>query len=49
VVELCPIGGNPTPDFTAAKLIYRVIGLVFRNKLTSVGTKQGRPREVRTK
>jgi agmatinase len=33
VVELCPIPGNPTPDFIAAKLVYRVIGLIFRDKL----------------
>lgn len=33
VVELCPIPGNPTPDFIAAKLIYRIIGLIFREKL----------------
>ena len=32
VVELCPIPGNPTPDFIAAKLIYRIIGLLFRDK-----------------
>lgn len=31
VVELCPIPGNPAPDFIAAKLIYRLIGLIFRN------------------
>jgi len=37
VVELCPIPGNPTPDFIAAKLIYRIIGLIFRDKLLSVG------------
>jgi len=36
VVELCPIPGNPTPDFIAAKLIYRIIGLIFRDKLLSV-------------
>lgn len=36
VVELCPIPGNPTPDFIAAKLIYRIIGLIFRNKLLSI-------------
>ncbi len=35
VVELCPIPGNPTPDFIAAKLIYRIIGLIFRDKLPS--------------
>lgn len=33
VVELYPIPGNPTPDFIAAKLIYRIIGLIFREKL----------------
>jgi agmatinase len=49
VVELCPIPGNPTPDFTAAKLIYRAIGLVFRDRLTSGGTRHGRPRKVRSK
>ncbi len=31
VVELCPIPGNPAPDFIAAKLIYRLIGLIFKN------------------
>ena len=31
VVELCPIPGNPTPDFIAAKLIYRLLGLIFRD------------------
>lgn len=35
VVELCPIPGNPTPDFIAAKLIYRIIGLIFKDKLLS--------------
>ncbi len=34
VVELCPIPGNPTPDFIAAKLIYRLIGLIFKDQLT---------------
>ena len=33
VVELCPIPGNPTPDFIAAKLIYRTIGLIMRDRL----------------
>ncbi len=28
-VELCPIPGNPAPDFTAAKLIYRFLGYLF--------------------
>jgi len=40
VVELCPIPGNPTPDFIAAKLIYRIIGLIFRDKLLSAKAKQ---------
>lgn len=40
VVELCPIPGNPTPDFIAAKLIYRMIGLIFRDKLLSTGASQ---------
>ena len=40
VVELCPIMGNPTPDFIAAKLIYRLIGLIFRDKLLSVSGEQ---------
>jgi agmatinase len=31
VVELCPIPGNPTPDFIAAKLIYRLVGLIFKD------------------
>ena len=35
VVELCPIPGNPTPDFIAAKLIYRSIGLIFKDRLLS--------------
>jgi len=35
VVELCPIPGNPAPDFIAAKLIYRLIGLIFRDNLLS--------------
>jgi agmatinase len=29
VVELCPQPGNPAPDFTAAKLIYKVMGLAL--------------------
>ncbi len=33
VVELSPIAGNPAPDFLAAKLIYRMIGLIFKDKL----------------
>ncbi|MHC4478101.1 MAG: agmatinase [Planctomycetota bacterium] len=35
VVELCPIAGNSSPDFTAAKLIYRLIGLIFKDRLLS--------------
>jgi agmatinase len=29
VVELCPQPGNPAPDFTAAKLIYKMMGFVI--------------------
>jgi agmatinase len=29
VVELCPQAGNPAPDFTAAKLVYKLMGLVL--------------------
>jgi len=29
VVELCPQPGNPAPDFTAAKLVYKVMGLAL--------------------
>lgn len=29
VVELCPLPGNPAPDFTAAKLIYKMMGFVI--------------------
>jgi agmatinase len=31
VVELCPQPGSPAPDFTAAKLAYKVMGLVVRS------------------
>lgn len=31
VVELAPIPGMPAPDFTAAKLVYKLIGLVADN------------------
>jgi agmatinase len=44
MVELCPIPGNPTPDFIAAKLVYRVIGFIFRDKLLTAGKK--RPRQI---
>lgn len=30
VVELCPQPGNPAPDFTAAKLIYKVMGYIIK-------------------
>lgn len=32
VVELCPNKGNKAPDYLAAKLIYRVLSIVFSNK-----------------
>ena len=32
VVELCPIEGNITSDFLAAKLIYRLLGYIFPAK-----------------
>jgi agmatinase len=31
LVELCPQPGNHSPDFTAAKLVYRLMGLVLRS------------------
>jgi agmatinase len=31
VVELCPQPGNPAPDFTAAKLIYKVMGYIVKS------------------
>lgn len=31
MVELCPQPGNPSPDFTAAKLLYKVMGLVIKS------------------
>jgi agmatinase len=31
LVELCPQPGNYGPDFTAAKLVYRMMGLVLRS------------------
>jgi agmatinase len=31
VVELCPLPGNPAPDFTAAKLIHKVMGLILKS------------------
>ena len=32
VVELCPIQGQVSSDFLAAKLIYRLLGYIFTNK-----------------
>jgi agmatinase len=40
VVELCPQPGNPAPDFTAAKLVYKVMGLAL-----SSSANQGEDRE----
>ncbi|MCH8004284.1 MAG: agmatinase [Nanoarchaeota archaeon] len=34
VVELCPNVNNVSPDFTAAKIIYKMIGYKFNNKNT---------------
>jgi len=31
IVELCPLAGNPAPDFTAAKLVYKVMGMIIRD------------------
>ena len=33
VVELCPIPGTVAPDFLAAKLVYRLLGYIFRGEL----------------
>lgn len=33
VVELCPIPGAVAPDFLAAKLVYRLLGYIFRGEL----------------
>jgi agmatinase len=30
VVELCPQPGNPAPDFTVARLVYRLMGMVLK-------------------
>ena len=32
VVELCPIKDQPSSDFLAAKLVYRLLGYIFGNK-----------------
>ena len=37
VVELCPIAGNVAPDFLAAKLVYRLLGYIFRGELAKKG------------
>ncbi|MFZ1947131.1 MAG: agmatinase [bacterium] len=34
VVELCPAAGNPAPDFTAAKLAYKLMGAIVKFGLT---------------
>jgi agmatinase len=31
IMELCPIQGNPAPDFLAAKLTYKLIGYFFQD------------------
>lgn len=33
LVELCPIPGNVAPDFLAARLVYKIIGMKFADKL----------------
>ena len=30
VVELCPIPGNIAPDFFAAKLVFKILGRIFK-------------------
>jgi agmatinase len=30
VVELCPIAGNIAPDFFAAKLVFKILGRIFK-------------------
>ena len=32
VVELCPNPGNAAPDFTAARIVYKLIGYKFGRK-----------------
>jgi agmatinase len=34
VVELCPAAGSPAPDFTAAKLAYKLMGAIVKFGLT---------------
>ena len=33
VVELCPIPDNISPDFLAAKLVYRLLGYIFNKDM----------------
>ncbi|MCX6356717.1 MAG: agmatinase [Candidatus Aureabacteria bacterium] len=42
VVELCPMPQNVAPDFLAAKLVYRLIGYIFRDKLTRIKSTETR-------
>ena len=44
VVELCPQPGNIAPDFTAAKFIYKVMGLVLEHSASREdgGTRHGK-------
>jgi agmatinase len=39
VVELCPLAGNPAPDFTAAKLVHKLMGAIV--KFSSLGKDAG--------
>ena len=32
VVELCPLAGNLSPDFLAAKLVYKMMGYIVKDK-----------------
>ena len=43
VVELCPLAGNPAPDFTAAKLVHKLMGAVvkFGSLRKDAGTRHG--------
>ena len=43
VVELCPLAGNPAPDFTAAKLVHKMMGAVvkFGSLRKDSGTRHG--------
>ena len=37
VVELCPLAGNPAPNFAAAKLVYKTMGMIIRYSSTREG------------